>query len=278
MEIIVGKNAGFCFGVNNAVTKTKEYLKENNNLDCLGKLVHNNQVTSSLEEMGLRTIEDIKDAHNKVIIRAHGVSKNVYDYAKNNNIELIDLTCPKVLLTHKLINDYPGFYLIFLGKHNHPETIGSVSLSPAYSIIENIKDVNDVIKLIKQKKIENILVIAQTTFSLDLFNEITKKLQTQLNGNLVIKNTICPSTKIRQEETEQIAKQVDGMIIIGGKNSSNTKALYYIANKYCPTILIEDALELDLNQVKSWHRVGIMAGTSTPQESIDLVVNNLKRR
>lgn len=280
MEIIVGKNAGFCFGVSNAVTKTEEQLNKYHKAYCLGELVHNKDVISKLENKGLQIIESIHQADSCAIIRAHGISKNVYEFAEKENIDLIDLTCPKVLQTHEMVKEYAskGYYIIFIGISNHPEAIGTISFSDNISLIENMEDINLVVDKVKKEKFTNIFVLAQTTYSVEKFENITKELKEKLcnEHNLVIKNTICNTTQARQEETEKIAKEVDFMIIIGGKNSSNTKKLYDISIKHCDTILIENEKELNIEQVKKYDRIGIMAGASTPQESITNVVKKLK--
>ena len=280
MEIIVGKNSGFCFGVSNAVAKTKEELNIYNEAYCLGELVHNKQVISKLESKGLHTIDDITKGKSRVIIRAHGISKDIYNLAKTQNIELVDLTCPKVLQTHEMVKEYSdkGYYIIFVGISNHPEAIGTMSFSNNISLIEKIEEVNYIVEKIKSSKFTNIFVLAQTTFSVEKFEHITTKLKEQLEKdyNVIIKNTICHTTQSRQQETEDIAKKVEYMIIIGGKNSSNTKKLYDISQKYCPTILIENEKELNIEEIKKYNKIGIMAGASTPQESIDAVVMKLK--
>ena len=126
MEIIIGKNAGFCYGVKRAVDGAKEECTEHKEIYCLGDIVHNQHVIDDLKEKGIKFIENIDEAKGKTIIRAHGVSKEIYEKAKNMNIELIDLTCPSVLKIHKIADEYSkkGYYIILTGKENHPEVIG----------------------------------------------------------------------------------------------------------------------------------------------------------
>ena len=279
MEIILGMTAGFCYGVRNAVSKAEERLKENNEVYCLGELVHNGQVIKKLENLGLKVVDNIEDAKDKVIIRAHGIAKEVYDKAKNLNIEVFDYTCPSVLKIHKIAEEYAskGYYIILIGGKKHPECIGTYSFCGNNSyLLESEDEVQDVINSIKKSNIKNIFIIVQTTFSLEKFETIVNRIKENLDEeiNIEVKNTICNATKIRQEETCEISKKVDYMIIIGGKNSSNTKKLYELSKANCAnTVIVETKDELDINEVRMFDKIGIMAGASTPDESIQDVVN-----
>ena len=284
MEIIIGKTAGFCFGVANAVNKTSKLLDENNNIYCLGELVHNKQVTKELEKKGLKFIEDILQAEKDVIIRAHGEKKETYSKAKEMGVNVIDLTCPKVTKIHKIAQEYQekGYYIFLIGNKEHPETIGTISYCGDNSyIIENEKDVKQALYNLYESKIKNAIVLAQTTFSLDKFNKIIDLIENDIkdkNIELEIKKTICDATKLRQEETKKISSEVDMMIIIGGKHSSNTNKLYEISCIKCKnSLLIESIEELNLEEVKKHNKIGIMAGASTPQKSIDSLVEMLKQ-
>ena len=283
MEIIVGKTAGFCFGVANAVNKSKEALKNQVNLFCLGELVHNKKVTKELEEEGLKFIDNIEEAKQNVIIRAHGEPNATYLKAKELGLNLIDLTCPKVIKIHDLANEYAklGYYIFLIGQKDHPETIGTISYCGEHAdIIEKEEDIESVLKDFIDAKINDLLIISQTTFRMEKFEKICNSIKLNLDDkyNLEIKNTICNATKLRQEETEKIAKDVDLMIIIGGRHSSNTNKLYDIASNKCNnSILIENKEELDINNLKEFDKIGIMAGASTPQESINEVVDLLNK-
>lgn len=283
MEIIVGKTAGFCFGVANAVNKTTKLLNENNSLCCLGELVHNKQVTFELQEKGLNVIDDVKDAKDNVIIRSHGVSKRVYEKAEELGLNVIDLTCPKVLKIHNIAEEYSkkGYYILLIGKSNHPEIIGTISYCGKSSdIIEEESQVEEKLEIFYNSNIKNLLVVAQTTFSLDKFNRIVSRIEDDIKEHkdieLEIKRTICDATRLRQEETKDIASKVDMMIIIGGKHSSNTNKLYEVSRKYCNNcILIETEKEINMSEIKKYERIGVMAGASTPKKSIDAVVEML---
>lgn len=283
MEIIIGKNAGFCYGVKNAVINTEERLKENKNIYCLGELVHNKQVVEKLENSGLKIVDKLEDAKNKIIIRAHGTTKETYEEAKKMNIEVFDYTCPNVIKIHNIANDFAnkGYYIFLIGEKKHPETIGNISFCGSNSfLIESENEIKDAINSFENSKLKKLLIITQTTFSLEKFNLYTSIIKNYLNEDieLVIKNTICNATKIRQEETDEISRKVDFMIIVGGKNSSNTKKLFQIAKNNCEnSIIIETKDEINIEDIKKYNTIGIMAGASTPDYIIDEIYNVLNK-
>ena len=294
MKIIIGKTSGFCYGVKNAVEQTRKQLTEHKEskeiIYCLGELVHNRQVIENLEKQGMQVIEKLEDIPEpqgkKVIIRAHGVPKPIYEKAKELGISLIDLSCPNVLAIHKIAQNYQeqDFYLFYVGEKAHPESIGTISFcGDNVSIIEDLEQVEEAIQKLAQSGKEHLLLFAQTTFSLEKFEKIVEMVKDRLKQDVkvIVKNTICNATKLRQEETEKIANQVDAMIIIGGKNSANTKKLFDIACTHCEkTYGIESKKELskaDVEQLKEYKTIGIMAGASTPQESVEEVLALLEK-
>lgn len=282
MEIVLGKTAGFCYGVRNAVTNAEEKLKEHKHVSCLGELVHNGEVIRKLENLGMHVVEKIEDANEKVIIRAHGIAKEIYNKAKQLNIQIFDFTCPSVLKIHKIAEEYAekGYYIFLIGTKKHPETLGTISFCGNNSyLLENEEEIDDAIENLNKSKIKKLFIIVQTTFSLEKFETMINDIKSKLNNDieLEVKNTICNATKIRQEETSNISKNVQCMIIIGGKNSSNTKKLYEIAKENCEnTYIIETKNELQLEILKKYDKIGIMAGASTPDESINEVINALQ--
>ncbi len=282
MEIIVGKLAGFCGGVINSVTKTDKILDDGKVTYCLGELVHNKQVVDKLKNKGLIQIESLNDVEDgsRVIIRAHGVPKEVYEVADKKHIELFDLTCPNVLRIHekaeKLVED--ECFIILIAQKDHPEAIGTISFCGKDSIIlENIDGIEEVCKKIKDCDKKKIAIISQTTYSVARFLELVEELKKEFNDyEIKVDNTICSATELRQKETSQLAENVDAMIIIGGKNSSNTKKLYELSKTKCKNTIILETLN-DLNvDMSLYKRVGVMAGASTPKESIEEVVDYLK--
>lgn len=286
MQIIIGKTAGFCFGVSNAVNKTNNLLDIKENIYCLGELVHNKQVTQDLQNKGLIIVDDVENAKKNIIIRSHGVKKQTYESAKKLGLEIVDLTCPKVLKIHNIAIEYSnnGYYILLIGQKEHPETIGTISYCGEKSdIIETEEDVQNKLKKFYESNIKKILVLSQTTYSIEKFNNIISVIKKNIenkdkNIKIEIKNTICDATRLRQKETGELSRVVDMMIIIGGKHSSNTNKLYEIAKENCNNcILIETEKELDKNIISKCKKIGIMAGASTPQKSIDTVVEMLKQ-
>lgn len=284
MEIILGKRSGFCYGVQNAVDKAEnELIHSNENIYCLGELVHNKIVTKDLENKGLIFIEDINEAKGKTIIRAHGIAKEVYNKAQKLGIDLVDLTCPNVLKIHKIAEEYKKneYYIFLIGKKDHPENIGTISFCGKNSnIISDLGEVDLAIKEFEKTNIKKLLIISQTTFSLTKFDDIVEKITNSISKDieLEVKNTICSATELRQKETEEISKQVELMLVIGGKNSSNTTKLYEICLKNCKNVIhIEDEKELDLEMISKYEKIGIVAGASTPKTSIEKVINLLKK-
>lgn len=283
MEIIVGKTAGFCYGVKNAVSNTEEKLKELKKICCLGELVHNGEVIKKLENLGLKIINKIEDSDSKLIIRAHGIPKEIYDKAKRMNIELLDYTCPKVLKIHDIAREYSGkeYFIFLIGGKEHPESIGTISFCGENSyLIEEKEDIEFAKDKLQKSKMKKLLIIVQTTFSMQKFNDFVEEIKKDLpeDVELEIKNTICNATKIRQEETESISKDVECMIIIGGKNSSNTRKLFDISKKNCiNTFIIETKDEIEKEQICQFKKIGIMAGASTPKESIDEVIKKISK-
>lgn len=284
MEYIVGKTAGFCYGVKNAVEKSEKALENEKPIYCLGEIVHNKNVVKDLENKGIIFIDDLKQnlEKRKTIIRAHGIAKEVYTQANKMGIDLIDLTCPKVLKIHKIVSEYneKEYYIFLVGSKKHPEIIGTASFcGDDVSIIENTDDINISIDNFKRSNRKKLAIVVQTTFSLQKFIEITESIKKKFENfeNIEVVNTICNATKIRQEETEELSKKVDCMIIVGGKNSSNTKKLYEISKKNCNnTICVEEVNEIDKGVLKQGNIVGIMAGASTPQCSINSVIELVK--
>lgn len=281
MEIILGKTSGFCGGVIRSVMESEKVLDKYSIVFCLGELVHNKQVVGNLEDRGMKVVDSLdevpEDSH--VILRAHGVPKEVYEVALKRNIDLIDLTCPKVLKVHDEAKKYEkeGYYIVVTGKSTHPEVIGIKSYCGVNScVIENIEELDNVIDNIKMSGIEKVAIISQTTYSMKKFDKIVKKLKEELVGyNILINNTICPATEMRQKETEELASKVDAMIIIGGKNSSNTKKLYDLSSALCKNSFIIETVDDLKEDLSIFNKIGIMAGASTPKSSVDAVINML---
>ncbi len=283
MEIIVGKTAGFCYGVKRAIDSAEKELENKKIISCLGEIVHNSIVTNKLKSKGMNFIDNIEESTDKTLIRAHGVEKEVYEYANKNNIELLDCTCPKVKHIHEKVKKYveEGHYVFLAGNKKHPENIGTISYCTNGSCcIETKEDIEKALEVFYSDNNNKLLLIAQTTYSIKKFKELELILKEKLDKEIKFKveNTICKATEVRQIETEELSKKVDLMIIIGGKNSSNTKKLYDIAkNNLDNSICIETCKEIkNIEIFKKISKIGIMAGASTPQESINEVIEFIK--
>lgn len=284
MKIILGETSGFCHGVKRAVENAENELKKTKeSVYCLGEIVHNKQVIENLKKKGLIIINNIEDAKGKTIIRAHGVGKEVYQKAKKKNIDLVDLSCPKVIKIHEIAEDYSknGWYIFLVGENTHPEIIGTSSFcGKNYSIIGDIAQLQDAIDVFIKSKIKKLAIIVQTTYDSHAFDVMTEAVHKKLGNNIQIeiRKTICMATELRQKETSKIAKKVDCMIIIGGKNSSNTNKLYKIASKDCKNVMfIQTKNDIILDEIKRYQAIGIMAGASTPKNSIDEVIKTIKK-
>lgn len=285
LKYIVGEKAGFCFGVKNAVESARKKLETEKDMCCLGEIVHNAEVVKDLEDKGMKFIDSLDENINKetTIIRAHGVSKSVYEEAEEKNIKLVDLTCPYVLRIHKMVSNYVNndYYIFLVGAKKHPETIGTAGFcGEHYTILEDEKDIPEAVENFKNSGLNKIFVVVQTTYNSEKFKSYAEQINnifTNYDVEVIVENTICLATQERQDETNKLSKEVDYMIIIGGKNSSNTKKLYEIAKKNCQdTICIETYKEIDVKKLKEKNYIGIMAGASTPQSSIDEVIELVK--
>lgn len=278
MEVIVGKLAGFCPGVENTVKRAKEILQEKGTVYCLGEIVHNGQVIQELEKIGMITVENIEEVPNNssIIFRAHGEPEYKYEIAKQKNLEIFDLTCGKVTAIHKKVQrEREESFIIILGKKKHPEVLGTKGFSGENSyIVESEDDILDAYIEYEKTELGRVYVVAQTTISSKYFDILAEEIEKNfIEAEVVIDKTICNATEIRQKETAEIAKKYNTMIIIGGKNSSNTKELAKIAEENCENVyLIETVDEIKNINFSNISGVGIMAGASTPRESI----NNVK--
>lgn len=282
-NIEIGKYAGFCGGVNLCIKTLNDELEKNNEkIYCLGELVHNKDVVNNFKNKGVVFVDSIDDVpdNSKLVIRAHGAEKNTYELAKAREMKVLDLTCPKVAKIKEDVKEYINeeSYIILVAKKNHPEAKSTISfLGNNACIIENKEELKEIISKLNGYK--NIAIIAQTTFDEKTFLEYAEYIKENVDKdtNVIVKNTICNATSIRQNETREMSKTKDVMIIIGGKNSSNTHELYDIANENCTnTYWVETKEELDLTVLEDKINIGIMAGASTPKNVIDDVVQAIE--
>ena len=282
MEIICGKLNGFCAGVNYTIKKATELLENTNEtIYCLGEIIHNERVIEELENKGMITINDINEAPNnsKVIFRAHGEAKEIYEIANSKNIKIFDLTCGKIkIIRNKIEKNKDDSFIIIIGKKNHPETIGNISFTkPFGSIIETIDDINSVYEEFKLSNLKKVYIIAQTTFSSKKYDEYVNIIQdTFKDTKIIIDKTICDATENRQTEANELSKTVDKMIIIGGKHSSNTKELAKITEKNCETYLIQTIEDLKDCEFNETDKIGVISRASTPLNAIDEIIDYLR--
>lgn len=266
----VGKTAGFCGGVSLCIKRLNEEIESNDVVYCLGEVVHNKDVVSNFEEKGVIFVDSLDDIPDGSIVafRAHGVVKSIYEDAKKRGMRIVDLTCPKVFNIRNIVKPYlDDACVILIAQKTHPEALSTISFCGDNScIVEDISDLD----LSKMKNFSRVVVIAQTTFNEKKFLEYCDIIKNKFNGEVIVNNTICNATHIRQEETRDMAKNKDTMIIIGGKNSSNTRKLYDISSEFCTnTLICENISDLDFSKV--FGNIGIMAGASTPKNVIDEV-------
>ncbi|MBR6126598.1 4-hydroxy-3-methylbut-2-enyl diphosphate reductase [bacterium] len=281
-NIKLAKFAGFCYGVKRAVETAKKLKYENpeKNIYILGELIHNTDVINELESLGIKTIYEIPPKGNGIcIIRSHGEAPDVFDKIKNAGFELVDLTCPDVKkVQQKAIelakNDY---FVVIVGKSNHPEVMAIKANADIYSsnvaVAANIEELKPFEEKIKVHK--KVGVVVQTTQMVPSLNNIVNYINT-IAKEVLIHNTICQSTAMRQKEAKELAKESDLMIVVGSKKSANTTHLAEILKDCTKTIHIENDAELETDYYKNAINIGITAGASTPQIIIDKVINKIK--
>ena len=213
MEIIVGKNSGFCSGVSYTVKKAYEIVQKLPNVYSLGELVHNERVISDLEREGMITVHNILDipSFSTVIFRAHGESLNTYQIAKEKNLNIIDLTCGKIkVIRNKIEKKKKDHFILIIGKKNHPETIGTLSFSGKYSfIVESQADLQEACQFIEQSPFKQVYIVSQTTFSSSLFDLIVSSFMNQSSYEINVDKTICDATEKRQNEVKNLSLKVD---------------------------------------------------------------------
>ena len=273
IKIILADSAGVCFGVENAVSTAEKELLKNKKVYSYGPLIHNPQSIEKLEENGLEVINKIENKHGKIIIRAHGITIEEESKLGETGSELIDMTCPIVKRLQFAIKALTedGYHVIIVGDENHPEIIGAKSYGKNnISIIKSVSEVDDL-----SNKFNRLGVVAQTTIPVENFWRVVDRLKTIDELDLKVIDTLCDDIHNKQVEAKEIAKDVDVMIIIGGKNSSNTKEIAKICKKVNPlTYQVETYDQLRQLKIDFKNKtVGISAGASTPpwilKETID---------
>jgi len=283
MQIIKSEVMGFCFGVRRAVEAAEEALKKyGKGVYSLGPLIHNENALKELKEKGLliadeKEISTIKDG-SVVIIRAHGVAPDLIETLKNKKCTVIDATCPRVKANQKMVSRYTSAddYIILTGDKNHGEVIGLAGYAKSNFIQIQNYDEAEKVQLPSNLK-GQIVLLSQTTYNPLEFSKIESLLKSRY-PQIKVQNTICPATEERQNALLDLCSKVDAMIVIGGKNSANTKRLYQTAKENCKFALhIQDESEIP-DEIRKYEKIGITAGASTPDKIISLVetaLNNM---
>lgn len=269
MKVILAKNSGFCMGVKRAVD-TALSIKDKP-VYVLGEIIHNEGVLKKLSENNVITVDSYENLNegDTLIIRSHGVGKSTLEDLASKKINVVNLTCPFVMKTQKIVEDYynKGYKIIIFGKKDHPEVIGINGWCNDTAVI--YENENCEISLLKDEKI---CVVAQTTASKEKFDEFLKNFDNSYSKTVEIFKTICYTTLERQKEADELSKKCEAMVVIGGTNSSNTKKLFDVCNKNCKnTYLVSSPKGLDYKTLNRYESVGIVSGASTPiSESMEV--------
>ena len=279
MEITLAKTAGFCFGVNKAVHLVYQLLDEGEQVCTLGPIIHNPQLVADLERRGVRIVDSPDEVPPGVVlvIRSHGVAEAVYDRIRSCHVPVQDATCPFVAKIHRIVREHSarGETILIAGDDHHPEVMGIRGHCTGQSFVFSSPEQLE--KMIKNEEIpmeNSCVMVAQTTFNTKSWEkcvEIAKKHYT----NLFVFDTICNATAERQNEAVALSQKSDIMVIVGGRQSSNTAKLQEVCSAYCPALLIETADELSREDFRGVRRVGVTAGASTPADIIKEVLSTM---
>ena len=277
-QIILAKTAGFCFGVDRAVNLVYELVGEGKKVCTLGPIIHNAQLVADLESKGVKIIDDISQAPQgyTVVVRTHGVEKSVLDELETKGIDYVNATCPFVTKIHNIVKKQDENTVVLIaGDKNHPEVLGIKSYCKGDSyVFKNEEELTEIIQKHKIAQKNDVICVAQTTFSLNEQKKC-KKIFKKLCTNCKIFDTICNATSDRQNEAEELSKNSDAMIVVGGRHSSNTCKLRDTGEANCPTFLIETADELASLDLSKYNVIGVTAGASTPSVIIKEVLKSM---
>ncbi len=280
MKITLAKTAGFCFGVNRAVQMVYDLLSEGKQVCTLGPIIHNPQLVAELEGRGVRIVngpEEVKTGE-ILVIRSHGVGKDVYDLAKERGVQIADATCPFVSKIHKIVSEQSrlGDVVLIAGDSAHQEVMGICGhCEGEHYVYSSPEELEKLLENHPEFEKTSVCAVSQTTFHAKKWifsQEILKKVCT----NQKIFDTICNATSMRQQEAGELSKLNDGMVVIGGRHSSNTAKLYDVCKANCDrTYLIETAAELPLQELEKCGSIGVVAGASTPAGIIKEVIKTM---
>ncbi len=279
MKIMVAKSAGFCFGVNRAVNMVNELLENGSSVYTLGPIIHNPQTLAQLEARGAKIAAEPDEVPvgGTVVIRSHGVAQSVLDRILALGLDYADATCPFVAKIHEIVSDaaHAGKTVFIAGDSLHPEVQGIQGhCKGSCYVFKNGAELQNIAENIVTQKDKPLCVVAQTTFSVSEWENCLKIIK-RVYTNATIFDTICNATAKRQSEAALLSKQCDAMIVIGGRQSSNTAKLRDVCMQNCTTYLIETADELPLAALKKADCIGITAGASTPASIIKEVLDTM---
>ena len=285
-NVILAKSAGFCFGVKRAVNMVYEEVENskesgvNTPIYTYGPIIHNDEVVKDFASKGVTLVKELDELKSlkkgKIIVRSHGISRAEYEEIQSYGFEVVDATCPFVRKIHKLVDEHSklGEYIVIIGNPNHPEVCGIRGWvnGDSVSIIESKEDALN----FSENDGKTVCIVSQTTFNYNKFQELVEIISKK-EYNVIVLNTICNATEERQTEARQIAKNVEAMIVIGDKHSSNTQKLFEICNTECEkTYYIQTSKDMDYSLLESINNVGITAGASTPNNIIEEVSKNVR--
>ena len=281
MQVTLAKSAGFCFGVKRAVNMVYEEVdKSTGPIYTYGPIIHNDEVVKDFESKGVKLVKELSELatlpKGKIIVRSHGISRAEYEEIESNGFDVVDATCPFVRKIHRLVDEHSakGEYVIIVGNSKHPEVCGIRGWvnGDAVSIVETAEEA----QALELPEDKSVCIVSQTTFNYNKFQDLVEII-CKKGYDISVLNTICNATEERQTEARQIAKNVDAMIVIGDKNSSNTQKLFEICNTECEnTYYIQTSRDMDYSKLKSINNVGITAGASTPNNIIEEVSKNVR--
>ena len=279
MKITIAHSTGFCSGVQRAIQGAKRALENHVGIHCLGEIIHNPRVIESLKKQGLVVVDDIESVPEgaSFIIRSHGLPKNLIEKAALKGLEVLDFTCPKVKKIHTLVTrlSKEGYFILVAGNPKHPEVKAILSL-----VERKTRSAGDAIvvqgpeDLSIPDRCEKLALVVQTTFDPGRFLDIVRETVAASRTTLV-HNTLCEETLKRQREALELAERVDYMVVVGGKNSSNTRTLFDLVRRKVPAVHIEGCDELDEQLFRGVERVGIISGASTPEGEVREVYRKL---
>jgi 4-hydroxy-3-methylbut-2-enyl diphosphate reductase len=279
MEVVLAKTSGFCFGVKRAVDTVYEQIEKGKKIYTYGPIVHNEEVVKDLQDKGVKVINSPDELEmidsGSIIIRAHGVAREIYELIEKRGLECIDATCPFVKRIHNIVEKESnnGRRIIIIGNDGHPEVEGIKGWcnTPAI-VIESEQEAIDFSVEIGEK----ICIVSQTTFNYKKFQYLVEIFQKK-GYDIIVANTICNATEERQSEAIELAVKADVMIVIGGMHSSNTRKLYELCKSKCEnTYYIQTLADLQIDIPNSVELVGITAGASTPNKIIEEVQNYVR--